>query len=92
MVHLRMPSIALLKIAVQANYGFATIFAALKLAGLQNLWRIAGQGKRYGSPKNGLSGVNHLVTAVRQSWAILQRNCCMRRWRLEKTVTVPAFY
>jgi hypothetical protein len=44
-----------------ANYDFAAVFAAPKLAGLWHL----------GQP---LSGANHLATAIRQKWAMLLQN------------------
>jgi hypothetical protein len=48
------------------NCSFATLFAPFKLAGLWHLRQITGEGQRYGSPKNGLSTVNHLAGEVRQ--------------------------
>jgi hypothetical protein len=52
---------------VQAYCCFATIFACLKLDGLQHLC-IAGEGQCYGSPKNGLSEANHLATRSGCAW------------------------
>jgi hypothetical protein len=46
-----------------ANYGFAAIFAAPKLAGLQQQGRSAAERQSYGSPKNGSSKANRLVMA-----------------------------
>jgi hypothetical protein len=43
---------------VLANYGFAAVVAASKLAGLRHLARIEAEGQRYGSLKNGRSEVN----------------------------------
>jgi hypothetical protein len=44
-----------------ANYGFAAVFAAPKLAGLWQLARIEAEGQRYGSQKNGSSKANRLA-------------------------------
>ncbi len=52
------------------------------------LGRFAGEGQCYDSPKNRLYGANHLAIAVHQSWAMLQRNCCACKLRLEKTVAI----
>jgi hypothetical protein len=71
-----------------ANYGFATVFAAPKVAGLRQVPRIEAEGQSYGSPKNGQSEANHLAIAGCQSWAMLRRNCCTLRPCLEKVVAV----
>jgi hypothetical protein len=71
-----------------ANYGFAAVFAAPKLAELRQLARIEAKGQRYGSLKNGYSKANRLAIAGCQSWAMLQQNCRMLRPRLEKVVAV----
>jgi hypothetical protein len=52
---------------VLANYGFAAVFAAPKLAGLQQLMRIEAKGQRYGSPKKERSEANRLAIAGCQS-------------------------
>jgi hypothetical protein len=69
-----------------ANYGFAAVFAAPKLAGLRQLARIEAEGQRYGSPKNGSSKANGLAIAGCQSWVMLVRNCRALRPRLKKVV------
>jgi hypothetical protein len=71
-----------------ANYGFATVVAAPKLAGLRNLGRIEAEGQCYGSPKNGGSEANCLAIAGCQSWAMLRRNCRALRLRLKKVFAV----
>jgi hypothetical protein len=48
---------------VLANYGFATVFAAPKLTGLQYLGHIEAKGQCYCSPKNGCSEANCLAIA-----------------------------
>ncbi len=58
-----------------ANCGFAAVFDALKLAGLQQLGCIAGEGQCYSSFKNGPSEVIHLATASCQSEAMVRRKC-----------------
>jgi hypothetical protein len=73
---------------VLANYGFAAVFAALKLAGLRQPPRIEAEGQRYGSPKNGRSKANRLAIVGFQSWAMLRQNCRALRPRLEMVVAV----
>jgi hypothetical protein len=68
---------------VLANYGFAAVFAAPKLAGLRQLVCIEAEGQRYGLSKKG-----RLAIAGCQSWAMLRRNCRALRPRLEKIVAV----
>jgi hypothetical protein len=67
---------------VLANYGLLPYLRPLSL-GLWYLGGITGKGQCYGSPKNGLSEANYLTTAIRQSWAMLQQNYCVRRPPLE---------
>jgi hypothetical protein len=71
-----------------ANCGFATVFAAPKLAGLRHLMHIARKVQCYGSPKSGLSEANYLATVVCQSEAMVLQNCCSFRLGLEKAVAV----
>ncbi len=71
-----------------ANYGFAAVVAAPKLAGLLHLACIEAEGQRYGSPKNGRSEANHFAIAGYQSWAMLPRHCRALRPCLEKVVAV----
>jgi hypothetical protein len=73
---------------VLANYGFATVFAAPKHAGLQYLGHIEAKGQHYGSFKNGRSEAKCLAIAGCQSWAMLWRNCHALRPRFEKVVTI----
>ncbi len=71
-----------------ANYGFAAVVAAPKLAGLRHLGCFEAEGQPYGSPKNGRSEVNPLANAGCQSLTMLRRNCRMLRPRLEKVVAI----
>jgi hypothetical protein len=58
---------------VLVNCGFATVLATSKLAGLQHLGHIMGEGQYYGSPKSQLSEANYLAVVLCQSWAMLRR-------------------
>ncbi len=71
-----------------ANYCFAAVFAAHKLAGLRHLAHIEAEGQRYCSPKNGRSEGNCLAIVGCQSWAMLQRNCSVLRLRLENVIAI----
>jgi hypothetical protein len=73
---------------VLAIYGFAAIFAASKLTGLRQQWRIEAEGQGYGSSKNGRSKANRLVIAGCQSWAMLRQNCRAVRPCLEMVVAI----
>jgi hypothetical protein len=71
-----------------ANYGFAAVFAAPRIAGFWQQWRIEAEGQPYGSSKNGRSKANRLAIAGCQSWAMLQQNCRALRPRLEMVVAI----
>jgi hypothetical protein len=73
---------------VLANYGFAAVFAAPKLAGLRHLAHIKAEGQCYSSAKNGCSEANRLAIAGCQSWAMLRQNCRALRLRLEMVVAI----
>jgi hypothetical protein len=73
---------------VLANYGFATVFAAPKLAGLQYLGRIKAEEQCDGSSKNGHSEAIYLAIVGYQSWPMLRQNCCALRPCSEKVVAV----
>jgi hypothetical protein len=79
-----------------ANYGFAAVIIAPKLAGLLRLVCIEAEGQRYGSPKNGRSEANRLAIADCQSWAMLRRNCHALRPRkriaISSQATVLAYH
>ncbi len=77
-----------------ANFGFATVFGAPKLARLQHLGHTAGKGQHYCSPKNGLSEVNYHLTTTSgcQCVAMVWRNCCLLRSHLKKHITAGSGY
>jgi hypothetical protein len=60
MVHLRMLTFSVRKNqCMLANVVLPPYLLPPVLAGLWHLGHIAGEGQRYGSPKNGLSETNH---------------------------------